>query len=154
MGEGKRPGGLTALSVINFIFAGLESLSVLSVALYIAILSTPQGSAMLKKSSPEIYESLVKVGQSFLILLAGISAVSSVLLLISGIGFLKQKKMLGRLLGNLAALVSVGSAILSAAMLPPGRTGGGFNLIFLLNIIYPALTLILLNTAFKEDFIN
>jgi hypothetical protein len=155
MSEGKRPGGLTALAVINFVFAGLGFISVLSIGALIALLSAPKGSEGLNKASQEMSKAFeaVGIGQGFLIFLAVFTAISSVLMLISGIGFLKQKKLLGRMLGNLTALLSIASAILTATMLP-ARGGGGFSLGFLFNIIYPLLTLILLNTTFKEDFIN
>jgi hypothetical protein len=32
--------------------------------------------------------------------------------------------------------------------------GGGFNLGTILGLVYPVITLFLLNTTFKEDFVN
>jgi hypothetical protein len=154
MSEGKRPGGLTALAVINFVFAGLTFLSVLSIGALIAILSATKGSAAVEKASQEMTKALSAsgIGAVFLIFLTAISAISAVLLLISGIGYLKQKKILGRMLGNITALISIIVSVLTAAMLPVSA-GGGFSLMFIINMIYPLLTLILLNTTFKEDFI-
>ena len=156
MSEGKRPGGLTALAVINFIFAGLSALSILSIAALIAVLSVSKGSEAVNKASQEMTKALAgaHIGVNYLIFLAVFSVVSAVLLLISGIGYLKQKKLLGRTMGNITAVLSIASHILTAAVLPSGATGGGFSLGFLFNMIYPVLTLILLNTTFKEDFIN
>jgi hypothetical protein len=155
MSEGKRPGGLTALAVFNFIFAGLGFLSVLSMGALIAIFSAAERSGAMKNASAEAYKTLGQAGitrPAILIIVMAFSAISSVLLLISGIGYLKQKKLLGRMLGNFAALLSIIIAVVSVFMIP-GRAGGGFSLGFIFNIIYPLLTLILLNTTFKEDFI-
>jgi hypothetical protein len=155
MTEGKRPGGLTALAVINFVFAGLTFLSVLSIGALIAILSATKGSAAVEKASQEMNKALTVsgIGAGMLIFLTAFSAISAVLLLVSGIGYLKQKKFLGRILGNMTALISIIASVLTAALLPAGA-GGGFSLMFIINIIYPLLTLFLLNTTFKEDFIS
>ena len=155
MSEGKRPGGLTALAVINIVFAALGFISILSLGAVIAIFSLVEGSPEMTKASQEMkkaFESL-GIGPGFLILMMIFSFVSSLLMLISAIGYLKQKKFLGRVLGNVNALLYIAVSTLSAAMLPAAG-GGGFNLMFIINILYPVLTLILLNTTFKEDFIN
>jgi hypothetical protein len=155
MSEGKRPGGLTALAVINFIFAGLGVISVLGTAAMVAVLSVSKSNEAMNKASQDMNKvlSTAGIGVNLLIILAIFSAVSAALLLISGIGYLKQKKVLGRMLGNITAVLSIIAPVMTATMLP-GRAGGGFNLGFLFNIIYPLLTLILLNTTFKDDFIN
>jgi hypothetical protein len=155
MNEGKRPGGLTALAVINFIFAGVGFLSVLSMGAMIALFSASASSGIMKNASTEAYKALGDAGitkPTILIIVMAFSAISSVILLVSGIGYLKQKKLLGRMLGNLGALLSLLIAVVSAFMIP-ARAGGGFSLGFIFNIIYPLLTLILLNITFKEDFI-
>jgi hypothetical protein len=156
MSEGKRPGGLTAMAVINFVFAGLGAIGVLGIIALITILTISKNSAAMTKASEEMNKALgnAHIGVSFLIFLAAFSIVSSVLLLISGIGYLKQKKFIGLMLGNITAILSIASHVLTAVVLPAGAAGGGFSLGFLFNMIYPVLTLILLNTTFKEDFIN
>jgi len=35
----------------------------------------------------------------------------------------------------------------------PADAGGGFNLLRMIGLIYPIVTLILINTTFKEDFV-
>jgi hypothetical protein len=153
MSEGKRPGGLTALAVINFVFSGFGILGVLGMGTMITLLSVNQSSGSMSKASQDIHKALeaAGLGVNFLIILAAFGALSSILLLISGIGYLKQKKMLGRMLGNLTAILTIIIRVLTIALLP-AKTGGGFSLGFLFNIIYPLLTLILLNTTFKDDF--
>ena len=85
--------------------------------------------------------------------LLALSVISSVLLLISGIGYIKQKKFMGRTLGNAYAILAIISGIVSAMMMKP-EIGGGFSIGTIIGLIYPILTLILLNMTFKEDLTN
>lgn len=152
MSEGKRPGGLTALGVINFILFGLGLLGIITMITTLAILSaTDPGN----KAAQEIRKSFDEagIGSSFFIFIMIIGGISYVLLFLSGIGYLKQKKFLGRTMGNAYALISIVSSVITAVWLP-AKGGGGFNLGTIIGLIYPVLTLILLNTTFKEDFIN
>jgi hypothetical protein len=155
MSEGKRPGGLTALSVINFVFAGFRFLSVLSTGVMLALLSASNRSVVMKNATVEARSAIEKVniGRPFLIFFIVVGVISIALLIASGIGYLKQKKMLGRMVGNVAALVSIIMAVASVMMVS-GKVGVRYNLGFFVSLIYPLLTLILLNTTFKEDFIN
>jgi len=36
----------------------------------------------------------------------------------------------------------------------PSEIGGGFNIAVIIGLIYPIVTLVLLNTTFKEDLTN
>ena len=151
MSEGKRPGGLTALAIINFILGGLQALSILALIAFFAIFSSMELNDEMQKVKDDFDAAGITMG--FMVFLCIIGAIVGLLLLLSGIGYLKQKKFLGRTLGNAYAVVSVGSSLISALMLPASG-GGGFNLGTIIGLIYPVLTLILLNTTFKEDFIN
>jgi hypothetical protein len=155
MSEGKRPGGLTALAVINFIFAGLRFLNVLSLIALFALFSMSKNNAELNKASQEIKKALdaAGIGQGFLIFIVIFSAITALLLLISAIGYLKQKKIIGRILGNVCALLIIIIQCISATQIP-ATAGGGFSLSSIIGIIYPLLTLFLLNTTFKEDLVN
>jgi hypothetical protein len=87
------------------------------------------------------------------ILIFALSLVTSVLQLLSGIGYLKQKKVMGRMIGNIYAIISIINSIVSGIMFAP-EIGGGFNIMTIVGLIYPVLTLILLNTTFKDDLTN
>ena len=52
--------------------------------------------------------------------------------------------------GNLYAIITVASSIVSVAFLP-AAIGGGMNLGAIIGLVYPVLTLILLNKTFKDD---
>lgn len=154
MNEEKRPGGLTALAVFNFIFSGVNLLGLLGwvVILFviIGIIPTEQMNEI-QKTQFEAFENL---GIPMFIFIFVLSVVSAVLLLLSGIGYLKQKKVMGRLLGNIYAAINIISSIISGILITDPEIGGGFSLMTIAGLIYPVLTLILINTTFKDDLTN
>jgi hypothetical protein len=154
MNEEKRPGGLTALAVFNFIFSGLNLIGLLGwiVILFviIGIIPTEQMNEI-QKTQMGAFENL---GIPMFIFILVLSIVSGILLLLSGIGYLKQKKVMGRLLGNLYAIINIISSIISGILIDDPEIGGGFNLMTIAGLIYPVLTLILINTTFKDDLTN
>ncbi|MBN1475926.1 hypothetical protein JXA47_04160 [Candidatus Sumerlaeota bacterium] len=144
MSEGSRPGGLTALAVLNFVFAGLGILGLLAV---FALLSAAESVTV---SLSEGQASLTDAPGAFVVvvqLLFGVAA--CILLIASGVGYLGQKKFSGQTLGNAYAVVSIVSAVYGMIVL-----SSGFGVFTLIGLIYPVLTLILLNTTFKNDFVN
>ena len=88
----------------------------------------------------------------FYFMLAGM-AVGAFLLIASGVGYLKQKKVLGRGFGNTYAVLSIATALVGASLVSE-KAGGGFTIGTIVGLIYPVLTLILLNGTFKHDFIR
>ena len=152
MNQENRPGGLTALAVINFVFAGLGILSLFfMIALFalIGVLPTEQ----MNEADRAQLEAFKNLGLPMFIFIFVLSIISSVLLLLSGIGYIKQKKFLGWGLGNLYAIITIVSNIITALLFPP-KLGGGFQFGIIIGLIYPVVTLILLNTTFKEDLTN
>jgi hypothetical protein len=152
MNQENRPGGLTALAVINFIFSGWGLIGLAGLAVMFALMGKIQTENMQEAQKAQI-EALQNMGFPVIILIFVLSIISSVLLLLSGIGYLKQKKVMGRLLGNLYAVINIINSIISVIMFS-SVPGGGFNLSIIIGLIYPILTLILLNTTFKEDLTN
>ena len=153
MNEEKRPGGLTALAVINFIFSGLSLIGLLGwVVIMLVIIGIIPSEQMneIQKTQMQAFE---KLGTPIFIFIFVLSIVSAVLLLLSGIGYLKQKKVMGRMLGNLYAVINIISSVITGILFDP-EIGGGFNIMTIVGLIYPVLTLILLNTTFKEDLTN
>lgn len=148
MTEGKRPGGLTALAIINFILCGA---SLLSLATFALIGKVP--TEEMEEAQRAQIEAFKNMEPSTLILLFGSTLVTGVLLLLAGIGYLKQKRFLGRILGSTYAVAAIISSIMGALMMPP-ELEGGFNLGTLIGLVYPILTLILVNTTFKDDLVN
>jgi hypothetical protein len=152
MNEGKRPGGLTALAVINFIFSGWGLIGLLGLAAFFAFIGKIPTDQMDANQKAQI-EAFQNMGLPLFIFIFALTIISSVLLLLSGIGYLKQKKFLGRTIGNTYAVVTIISSVISGIMFAP-ELGGGFNIMTIVGLIYPVLTLILLNTTFKEDLTN
>lgn len=152
MDEGKRPGGLTALAVINFIFSGLGFLGLLFQIPFFAFIDKIPTDQMNEAERAQI-EALQNLGLPMLIFILGLSLISIVLLLLSGIGYLKQKKLLGRMVGNAYAVISIVSSVITAIMFGP-ELNGGFNIMTIIGLIYPVLTLVLINTTFKDDLMN
>lgn len=155
MASDKRPGGLTALAVINFILGGLSLLGAIALAALFPLMqyALEQAAGEIPPEQLAQIEAMNEVGAPLFLTVACISFVTAVLLIASGVGYLKLKKFLGRTLGNAYAIISVVYSI-ATAMLLPAALGGGFNIMAIVGLIYPVLTLILLNTTFKEDFVN
>jgi tryptophan-rich sensory protein len=152
MNEEKRPGGLTALAVINFVFSGWGLLSLLGLAVFFAFIGIIPTDQMQEPQRTQ-FEAFKDMGVYVFVIIFVLSLISSVLLLLSGIGYLKQKKFLGRTIGNIYAILAiVGSAF--SVMMFPSELGGGFNIMSIIGLIYPLLTLILLNTTFRDDLTN
>lgn len=146
MSEGKRPGGLTALAVINFVFGGFGVLGLLALlALFTA--ADALTSNMTDASGQAITVEPVSKGILGLNLLLALA--STILLITSGVGYLKQKKFLGQKLGSLYGILGIASTILTLV-----ATQQAFGIGSIIGLIYPVLTLVLLNTTFKEDFVN
>ncbi len=154
MSDGKRPGGLTALAVLNFVFGGVNALGALGMAAILAVMgmaakSGEGGDAAMKNLAHKWEE----VGMGIFYLLLLMMAVSAFLLIASGVGYLKQKKTLGRTLGSAYAVLAIVTSAISMA-LSPVEAGGGFSIGTIVGLIYPVLTLVLLNGTFKHDFIH
>ena len=152
MSEGKRPGGLTALAVINFVFAGwgvIGLLGLVAMFAFVGMIPTDQMDET-KKAQLEAFQNM---GLPVFVFIFALSIVCGVLLLLSGIGYLKQKKLLGWGLGNAYGVISILSSVISTFMFP-AEIGGGFNIGIIIGLIYPIVTLALLNTTFKEDLTN
>ena len=152
MNEEKRPGGLTALAVINFVFSGWGFIGLLGLAALFAFIGKIPTENMQEHERAPI-EALQNMGVYVFVIIFVLSLISSVLLLLSGIGYLKQKKFLGRTIGNIYAVIAIGTSIFSGKLFP-SELGGGFNIGSIIGLIYPVLTLILLNTTFRDDLTN
>ena len=152
MNEEKRPSGLTALAVINFVFSGWGFIGLLGLAAFFAFIGKIPTDDMQEAQRTQ-FEAFQNMGLSVFVIIFALSLISSVLLLLSGIGYLKQKKFLGRTIGNAYAAITIVSSVISGMMFAP-EMGGGFNIGTIIGLIYPVLTLILLNTTFRDDLTN
>ena len=136
MAEGKRPGGLTALAVLNFVFGGLGAIGVIGMM------------ALVGAADAMMDGAVMDAGGGNLMLILILSCLSSVLLIISGIGYIKLKRVLGRTMGSLYGILGLAGTALQLV------GGEPFGIGIIIGLIYPLLTLILLNTTFKDDLVN
>ncbi len=151
MTGGRRPGGLTALAVFNFILGAIFSgLALIGVLVFVAI--SAMGDQMDEQAKASL-EDIEKVGIGVFVTLLAISFVNAMILIVAGVGYLKQKKFLGRTLGNVYSLISLGNTALGLVLLAE-MEGGGFSFWTILGLIYPLLTLLMINVTFKEDLVN
>ena len=152
MNGAKRPGGLTALAVINFIFSGWGFIGLIGLAALFAFIGLLPTDDMNEAKKAQI-EAFQNMGLPVFIFIFALSLISNVLLLLSGIGYLKQKKFLGRMIGNTYAVIAIVSSVISGIIFP-SEMGGGFNIMTIVGLIYPIVTLFLLNIIFKHDLTN
>jgi hypothetical protein len=148
--EIKRPGGLTALAVINFIFGGLGIIGSAFSFLSMRMIGNMATDSMPEAAKAKI-EAFQSIDPSLFTIMIFMSIISALLLLLSGIGYLKQKRMLGRIIGNIYGFYGISSVIISYLIMPKELFG---NISAIIGIIYPTLTLVLLDTVFKNDLNN
>src|SRR5262245_18615750 len=150
MSEGKRPGGLTALAVLNFVFGGFCCLGVLGMSFTFAL---KRGAIPLQgKDKEEAAKAVAQLPEELIYVVTAVDAICAVLLVATGLGYLKQKRIWGRLMGNVASIVAIVGLLIPTFF--GGKEAEGFSLGTLVLLVYPVLTLVLLNTTFKEDFVR
>lgn len=146
MSANNRPNGLTILAICNFLFAAISAFGILNIIILFFHHS-------IKTSNSPQYELVKTVGPPMAITLFSILVILIILLSISGIGFLKRKRFIGRTLGNAYAILAIFDIILTGLMLD-NKLGGGAIIGTITGVIYPIVLLFLLNTYFKKDFAN
>lgn len=151
MALGRRPGGLTALAVLNFVFAGLHALNVLG-AVFLYAMAGELKQQMKTADDRAVFEAFenMNVGLWALILIS--TFLGLVLLIVAGVGYLKMRKW-GRTYGNVYALISIVASILGA-IVTPSELGGGIGIATIIGLVYPLLTLYFVNATFKDDLIS
>jgi ABC-type transport system involved in multi-copper enzyme maturation permease subunit len=140
MDRNVRPSGLTALAVINFIFAGLMSIVVM-----FSLGALACAGAFARAQSAEALGAEA-IGISVAMSVGNL--ISMALLIVTAIGYLKCSPILGRLLGSIYALADItkttiylvfyAGVIQQAAIFTVG------------DFIWPLLTLFFINIVFKD----
>ena len=143
----RRPGGLTALAVLNFVFAGFNLLGLLALAVGLVVLATVDA-AKLDEARQQMDDAMGEAGIAAMVVQIGLGLVALVLQVFSAIGYLRMAPILGRMTGNAFAVVSIAGVFAGAAM------GMPFSIGSVVSLIYPLLTLLLLNFTFRGDFLR
>lgn len=147
MSEGTRPGGLTALAVLNFLLGAkhlLDTGSLLVLSFF--------GDRVKPDELREIAEALKSASPLQLIAMVAAAAAASVLMIVAGVGYLQQRRTMGRRIGIVACTIMLVSVAVKSHLLR--GTDGGFGFGTFASVLYPVLSLLLLNTTFKEDFVR
>lgn len=137
----QRSGGLTALAVINFVLAGFAVMGVciaLTGSTYFRTHMHGGGHVYDKTLRPPAAHT--PVTQVFGVVQAG-------LLIAAGVGYLRQTRW-GRTLGNAYGVVGIVGGFVGLALWPNIFAVIGTGL----GLVYPVLTLILLNTVLRNQF--
>ena len=151
MEKTKRPGVLTALAVINFIIAFLYIvITGLTAVSLVFINSIPLDN--LGEAEAARIEAIGQLSAGESVFMVGPTLIAGILLLLAGIGYLKQKKTLGWVMGNAYAAVMILQTIISPIILPPALKGGTVSIIIAL--AYPIITLILINFVYKKNLVH
>lgn len=155
MNEGKRPSGLTALGVLNIILGVFGLLGAGAWFAVIAVLREGQSAEIdeARREMQPMLDAVAQMGEGVFLTWVAISVVSSLLLVLAGIGYLKQRRVLGRTLGNVYAALAIVTAIVGAAT-APAELGGGFSFGTITGLIYPLITLYCINVVFKDDLVR
>src|SRR5689334_7604528 len=120
----RRPGGLTALAVINFVMAGFSAIGVLGF-LAIMFMADKLAASAHSPQDRQVLEAIAGVNMGLWIMLLVSSVLALAILIASGIGYLKMRKW-GRTAGNIYALMSLAVQAIEVATLPE-EAGGGFQ---------------------------
>lgn len=148
MSESTRPGGLTALAVLHFVFGGKRIADTFGL---VAMRSLRD--QMDDKRPREIAEALAAVDATVFTTVSTFAVLTGLATIAAGIGCLKLRARLGRRLGTVAALATIGTTIAYAVMLR-GTRAGDFTLLTIVQLLFPLLTLFLLNVTFKDEFVR
>ena len=140
----KRPGGLTALAVLNFVFGGIGLITSL---MSLAVLNMADDMVKIGTAGQASITDAPGAGTVYANVFLGI--IAAVLLIAAGVGYIGQKKVLGYMVGCAYGILGIVGAIVNMATMP-----GSVVPIIILGLAYPIITLALLNTTFKKCFVN
>lgn len=143
----RRPGGITALAVINLVFAAFSALGLLTLA-GMLLLKDVLDSADAAEMDRGMKTAFGTAGTLGIVLHLVLAAAAAGLQFVSGFGLLKMAPILGRWLCNGYAILSLLRIGLDLAVGFPLNSG------VLLDLFYPALVLLLLNVTFRRDFVG
>jgi hypothetical protein len=141
----QRPGALTALAVINFILSAFGVATVISCLFALKARFDP---GSLPAEVDKDYVAMLAALPLWTIYTLLVAAVLKTgLWIASGVGYLQLRKVLGWGLGNAYAVVSLAETGIVLAGLPYG-----FQSRMAIAMLYPLITLLLLNRTFKDAF--
>jgi hypothetical protein len=136
--DGGRPGGLTVLAILSFAWGGVLTLGQLALAVSLAM-----------GKQKEFPEPVASIKSNVLWMSVGGNLLSAALLVTAGIGYLGQRRVLGRAMGSVYAVVSL--LVLSVIEAVEPRL---FSIETVMGVIYSLLILLLVNVTFRHDLVR
>jgi hypothetical protein len=163
---GTRPGGLTALAVISFIWALFELIAAGGTisspwTIPLVVKETERQVAEGKQKQADL-DKLVEANQhiqnnkNLVLAMGAVEGIFGIVLIVAGIGYLKQKRGIGKRLGTayaVAAIIWGAAGFFIAKHMSDGKVDA-FSLMSLIGFIVPVATLLGLTVMFKDDFPN
>jgi hypothetical protein len=151
-----RPGGLTALTVLNGFFAlGVGGTAIQHFMTSYDLMAVDEEGIRGRRWRRRYLESLMDEGLTAwdLQILSLIGLVATLLLLVSIWGMLKRSNVIGRWLGTLGAVALAAFYLLSINWLPDTILRGS-GLSIARQLFYPFFLLFMLHVIFRRDFIH
>ena len=156
MAASDRPGGLTALSVLNGFFAlAVGGTTIQRFMTSYDLMEVAEGEVRGRGWRRRYLKSLLDEGLTpmDLQILALIGLVATLLLLISIWGLLKRSNLIGRWLGTLGGVALAAFYILNIDWLPETYLRGS-GLSIARQIFYPLFLIFMLHVIFRRDFLQ
>ena len=147
MEKTKRPRGLTFFAIINFIIAAITIVVACSLILGVAFVDRIPVENLTETQRVGI-DALKNMPASSIIFSITRAAMGGILLILAGIGYLKQKKGLGYLVGNIYVAAMIIFTVISPFML---KTVSQSVMSYVLDLIYPVITLIVINFIYRKN---
>ena len=121
MSSGGRPSGLTAMAVVNFVYVFGALIGLATVGLFVLwkLNSVPASHPEVERIQSALDETSIAI----LVTIVVLNVIKATLLFLSGIGYLTQRKMLGRVLGSGYAVI--GLLLTGTELILPAALDGG-----------------------------
>ena len=155
--ESARPGGLTALAIVNFIFGAMMILNGFGRLMLLLIIHRVESATPAELEENPVLKQLLEMKDMIaemgvepsptLVLAIGLGLLAWCIGIVAGIGYLRMKQVMGRTLGNVFAITAMVSASLVISV-------ASFGILVVLEFVYPLMTLFLLNRTFKENLVR
>jgi hypothetical protein len=119
------------------------------------VVKTPEQErrAAARERDREMQRKMRDIPAHMYVLAGAIEIPIAILLLLSGIGYLKLRRTMGQTLGTIYAILAIAWAALQIAYMNK-LLDQDFKLFNLIGFIYPVVTLFALRVIFKDDFVN
>jgi len=140
------------MAILNFVLGALVLMQVPAMAMLLAMHdgALPGSRSEENKVAVELVE---KAGKPLIATAMALYGLTSLVQILAGFGYLKMRRFLGRGLGNVYVILAIALSLTWGIGTASAR-GGGFNLGLILNLVYPLITVVLINTTFREDLVN